>query len=262
MPTIGIFDSGIGGLTVLRALRGLLPNESYNYLGDTARLPYGSKSPETIRRYLSQNIDFLEHMGVKALVVACNSASTVLREDHWAGRPIYGTIKPGAARAAASTRNGRIGILGTRATVASSAYVTALKQIDPNLETIQQACPLLVPLVEEGWIDDAVTRSVLERYLTSIQEAEVDTLILGCTHYPTLKPLIRQILGPHIALVDSAEAIADLILADLAAGRIRHANESPKTRVWTTDIGETFQQVGARILDPFAIDEWSLADIQ
>ncbi|MDJ0839447.1 MAG: glutamate racemase [Acidobacteriota bacterium] len=262
MPTIGIFDSGIGGLTVLCALKKVLPSESFNYLGDTARLPYGSKSPETIRRYLSQNIDFLEHQGVKALVVACNSASTVLREEHWAGRPIYGVIGPGSKKALDMTRNGRIGILGTRATVTSGAYVDALNAMEPEVYAVQQECPLLVPLVEEGWIDDPVTRQVLQRYLEAPLAEGVDTLILGCTHYPVLKPLVRELVGDSVALVDSAEAIAQLILADLSSGRIIHADEPPRTRIWTTDIGKTFRSVGEHILHPFSIDEWNLADLK
>jgi len=262
LPTIGIFDSGIGGLTVLRSLRARLPCESFNYLGDTARLPYGSKSPETIRRYLAQNIAFLEHQGVKALVVACNSASTVLTEDNWSGRPIYGVIEPGAKRALEKTRTGRIGILGTRATITSGAYVRALRALEPEVWTIGVACPLLVPLVEEGWIDDPVTRSVLSRYLEEPLAAGVDTLIMGCTHYPVLETMIRELAGDDIALVSSAEAIADLIQRDLRAGRLVHAEESPRMRVWTTDIGEVFQQVGRRILEPFTIDEWQRADLQ
>ena len=262
MPTIGIFDSGIGGLTVLRSLRARLPDESFNYLGDTARLPYGSKSPETIRRYLSQNIDFLEHQGVKALVVACNSASTVLREDLWRGRPIYGVIEPGARCAIERTRNGRIGILGTLATISSGAYVRALEHLEPEIWTIGAACPLLVPLVEEGWVDDPVTRSVLERYLEAPLAAGIDTLILGCTHYPVLERAIRAVVGDGVALVSSAEAIAELILRDLESGRLEHAEEPPRMRIWTTDIGEIFQQVGKRILEPFTIDEWQRADLQ
>jgi len=262
MPTIGIFDSGIGGLTVLRALRHVLPSESYNYLGDTARLPYGSKSPETISRYLVQNIDFLKHLGVKALVVACNSASTVLEEDQGLGMPIYGVIRPGARRALATTRTGRIGILGTRATVLSGAYPAAIHALDPKAEVFQQACPLLVPLVEEGWIDDPVTRLVAQRYLACLKEARVDVIVLGCTHYPVVKTLIAELLDESVQLVDSAIAISDMIRADLASGRIKHADEPGRTRVWTTDVGETFQRVGKMILDPFTIDEWNLADIK
>ncbi len=260
MPAIGIFDSGIGGLTVLRALERALPQEAFVYLGDTARLPYGSKSPETIRRYLTHNIAFLLEQNVKALVVACNTASTVLHEETWSGLPIYGVIRPGARRAVAVSR-GRIGILGTRATVSSNAYVDAIRSFDPRLETVQQACPLLVPLVEEGWQEDPVTAQVVARYLEAPLAAKVDTLILGCTHYPVLKPLIAAAAGPDVTLIDSAEAIAQLLHDDLEAGRIPRAAR-PRAEVWTTDPNPYFRQVGERILAPFNVETWRQADIR
>ena len=260
MPSIGIFDSGVGGLTVLKALKLALPEESFVYLGDTARLPYGTKSPETIRLYLEQNIRFLVSCGVKALVVACNSASTVLASDHWDDLPIYGVIGPGA-QAAYAASNGRIGVLGTRATVESNAYVKALHELDPTLEVIQQACPLLVPLVEEGWEQDAVTDEVLRRYLEKPLEAGIDTLILGCTHYPVLKDRIAAIAGENVTLVDSADVIAARVQAGLQCGFIS-AGRREGSKIFTTDLNHVFQEVGRRILSPLEVNSWEAADIQ
>ena len=263
MSSIGIFDSGVGGLTVLKALAEALPQESFLYLGDTARLPYGTKSPHTIRCYLTQNIRFLKDPGVKALVVACNSASSILREKLWEGLPVYGVIEPGALAAAKATSNGRIGVLGTRATVESGAYVRALAKLDRNLQVTQQACPLLVPLVEEGWEDEAVTESILLRYLQAPLEAGVDTLILGCTHYPVLAEKVAAIAGPRVVLVDSAQVMAKLIQADLARGKIP-AEKPPalaQTRIWMTDTNHIFREVGQRILGDLPVKSWELADL-
>ena len=261
MSAIGIFDSGVGGLTVLQALKNALPHESFVYLGDTARLPYGSKSPETIRRYLSQNIAFLEDFGVKALVVACNSASSVLAEDYWDGTPIYGVIQPGSRAAVNATRKGRVGVLGTHATIDSEAYVQALHYFQPDLEVVQKACPLLVPLVEEGWEEDPVTLSILERYLEEPLDAGVDTLILGCTHYPVLKKQIAKIVGPDIYLVDSARVIAEQLKTDLESGKIAAERGAGEINIWTTDAKKIFRDVGARILEPLHINQWALADL-
>ena len=261
MSFIGIFDSGVGGLTVLKALKKELSHESFIYLGDTARLPYGSKSPRTIQHYLKQNIRFLEKPGVKALVVACNSASSVLEGDFWDGIPIYGVIIPGAREALRVTKNRHIGVLGTRATVESGAYIAALREQDAHIKVTQQACPLLVPLVEEGWTEDPVTIQVLERYLRTPLHAGVDTLILGCTHYPVLKKAIATIVGPHINLVDSAQVIAHQLRNDLLSGKIAPELGPGTTHIWTTDANHAFQEVGQQILKPLHIDEWGLADI-
>jgi glutamate racemase len=267
LTAIGIFDSGVGGLTVLRALKQALPGESFLYLGDTARLPYGAKSADTIRRYLKQNVDYLLRRGVKAIVVACNSASTALDDDRRvssgeAAAPIYGVIEPGARAAAARTVNGKIGVLGTRATIRANGYLRALHAIDPNLEVIQQACPLLVPLVEEGWSEDPVTRDVLQRYLRAPLEAGVDTLILGCTHYPVLRKSIAEAAGPAIRLIDSAEEMAQLLTGELARGAIAaESREQPNLEIWTTDTSEAFREVGSAILAPYSIDHWDWADI-
>jgi len=259
--SIGIFDSGIGGLTVLRALKEHLPQESFLYLGDTARLPYGTKSSDTIRRYLQQNLAFMTRRGVKALVVACNTASSVLTSNSHAGFPVFGVVEPGARAAARVTRNGKVGVLGTSATVASGAYPQALQKLNQELEIIQTPCPLLVPLVEEGWEEDPITRDVLRRYLEVPMAQGVDTLILGCTHYPVLKPVIQDLVGNEVALVDSAEEIAAQLKTDLETGTISRGH-GRAIRIMTTDTSLAFQTVGARILQPYVVNDWHWADIE
>ncbi|MBO1319095.1 glutamate racemase [Acanthopleuribacter pedis] len=261
MTAIGVFDSGIGGLTVLRALKQVLPEEPFIYLGDTARLPYGSKSPRTIRNYLHQNVAFLEGLGVKAVVVACNTASSVLDGEKVSGIPLYGVIEPGARAATAACPGGVVGVLATRATVASDAYRQALMRLNPEVQVVSQACPLLVPLVEEGWADDPVTEMVLQRYLAEPLHANVAALILGCTHYPVLKHVVQRLVGPHIQVIDSAQTTAQVVRDDLAAGRIPKSTNSGGIKVFTTDMSPAFRDLGARILAPYPIESWSLADL-
>jgi glutamate racemase len=264
MDAIGVFDSGIGGLTVVAALRRRLPAESILYLGDTARLPYGSKSPETVIRYTRRNIEFLVERGVKAVVIACNTASALAMEHLrlQEGVPLWGVIEPGA-RAAAAVSRGRVGVSATDATVRSDAYPQALRRLRPELAVVSRACPLFVPLVEEGWHDDEVTAQVAERYLAPLLAADVDTLVLGCTHYPLLKPVLSRIVGPDVALVDSAEAVAEVVAAGLArAGLAREDREGRAARTATqhicvTDAGASFQGVAGRILgNPNLPLEW------
>ena len=215
---IGVFDSGVGGLTVAAALQRRLPRERLLYLGDTARLPYGTKSPATVRRYTQVNLEFLAQRGVKAVVVACNTASALAldgldRSD--VALPVWGVIEPGARRAAAATRNGRVGVIATESTVSSDAYGMALRKITPGLEVWSQPCPLLVPLIEEGWLDDPVTSEVARRYLEPLLAKDIDTLVLGCTHYPLIAPLLSRIAGERVALVDSADAASDQVAIEL-----------------------------------------------
>lgn len=212
---IGVFDSGVGGLTVAAALAARLPEESILYLGDTARLPYGTKSPATVARYTRANVAFLAARGVKAVVVACNTASALALEGLSTGLPLWGVIEPGAARAAAVSA-GRIGVIGTEATVLSDAYGRALRRLRPELEVHSGACPLFVPLVEEGWLDDAVTEAVARRYLAPLLARGIDTLVLGCTHYPLLTPLLRELAGPSPAIVESGAAVARQLARRLA----------------------------------------------
>jgi glutamate racemase len=208
---IGIFDSGLGGLTVVKAIQKELPREKLVYFGDTARIPYGTKSPDTIIRYARQIIRFfLKEKKVKCVVVACNTSSawaleTVRREFHI---PILGVIEPGAYAAVSATRNGRIGVIGTEGTVASGAYVRAIHQIFPRARVFPKACPLFVPLVEEGKLTGPVTEAVAEEYLKPLLKARIDTLVLGCTHYPLLKKTLSKIVGPGVRIVDSAEETA------------------------------------------------------
>jgi glutamate racemase len=256
MDTIGVFDSGVGGLTVVSALRRQLPRESILYLGDTARLPYGSKSAATVTRYTRRNIDFLLARGVKAIVVACNTASALALPEIHAAVPLWGVIEPGAKQAAATSR-GRVGVIATAATVGSGAYADALRRVRPELEIRSQACPLFVPLVEEGWHDDTVTEEIATRYLTPLLEAKIDTLVLGCTHYPLLAPVLRRVVGPNVMLVDSAEAVAATVAQGLQqAGLESAARHPPTVELCVTDGAASFQRLAATILGEEATLEW------
>jgi glutamate racemase len=248
MDAIGVFDSGVGGLTVVAALRRRLPHESILYLGDTARLPYGSKSAATVTRYTQRNIAFLVEHQVKAVVVACNTASAVALPDLALSVPTWGVVEPGAERAAALSR-GRVGIIATAATVRSGAYAAALLRRRPDLAIASRACPLFVPLVEEGWHDDPVTEQVAARYLQPLLAGGVDTLVLGCTHYPLLLPVLERIAGPDVALIDSAEAVAAAVAAGLAErGLAAPPGHVPTLRLCVTDASESFQTLARSIL--------------
>jgi glutamate racemase len=256
LDAIGVFDSGVGGLTVVSALRRRLPGESILYLGDTARLPYGSKSPDTVTRYTRRNIEFLTERGVKAVVVACNTASALaLPNLEMRELPTWGVIEPGARKAAAVSK-GRVGVIATEATVRSDAYGKALWAVRPDLEILSQACPLFVPLVEEGWHDDPVTEQVAGRYLRPLLDAGVDTLVLGCTHYPLLKPVLERVAGPEVTLVDSAEEVADMVAAGLAEKHLQSTHEATH-HFCVTDSGQTFQRLARTILKDDSVSlEW------
>ena len=204
---IGVFDSGVGGLTVVRRLFELLPRESVSYFGDTARLPYGSKTRPTIIQFSMENTRWLVDHGVKAVVVACNT-STALALPELQKKfdlPVIGVIEPGARAAGRLTRSGRIGVIATRATTQSRAYSRALARISRKFAVTERACPLFVPLVEEGWLDHAATREVAREYLAPLVRRKVDTLVLGCTHYPLIREVIQEVMGPHVRLIDSGE---------------------------------------------------------
>jgi len=210
MFPIGVFDSGVGGLTVVRSLREQLPQETYCYFGDTARVPYGTKSAETIRRYSVEIARFLMSHDAKIIVVACNTASSTALDDirsAFSG-PVVGVVEPGIRAALQATRKGRIGIIGTKSTIRSGAYQQRLRQNDASLHIVAQPCPLFVPLVEEGWEQDPITRQIAERYLAPLVAEKVDVVIMGCTHYPLLQGVIRQVLGDEVALVSSAEEVS------------------------------------------------------
>ena len=203
---IGVFDSGLGGLTVAREIMRNLPDEKIVYFGDTARVPYGSKSKQTVQRYSRQIVRFLKTQEVKAIVIACNtataSATDVVEEE--AEVPVIGVIDPGAKVACENTSGGRVGVIATKATIESGAYVEAIRKIRPDVSVIGKACPLLCPLVEEGWLHDRITEEVLMRYLDDLMRRDIDTLILGCTHYPLLRNTIRRLIGDEITLVNPA----------------------------------------------------------
>ncbi len=248
---IGIFDSGVGGLTVLKEIVKALPQEDTIYLGDTARVPYGTKSPETVTRYARQIAGFLVRRDIKLLVVACNTASAVSLETLEAELPIpvVGVIEPGARRAVAVTRSGRVGVIGTEGTIKSSAYTRAIKRLAPEIEVLTQPCPIFVPLAEEGWTDNEVARLTTVNYLQTLRDAGVDTLVLGCTHYPLLKKVIAEVMGPDVRLVDSAEETARTV-ADILAGRnlLRPATEMGNHHYYVTDVPAGFIKVGNRFL--------------
>jgi glutamate racemase len=248
---IGVFDSGIGGLTVVRELMRQLPHESLLYFGDTARVPYGNKSPETVRRFSREILDFLVSRDVKLVVVACNTASAHALDTLRGGAPVpvEGVIEPGARAAVAASRTGRIGVIGTAGTVASGAYTRAIEAAGGKVEVIARACPLFVPLVEEGWLDHPATRLIAEEYLAPLRKDDVDTLVLGCTHYPLLKSLLSGVLGPSIQLIDSAEQTAAAVSRELAASTL-HAPVSQKGHVHfvVSDAPGQFVKVGRRFL--------------
>lgn len=225
---IGVFDSGLGGLTVLRELTRLLPREDFIYLGDTARVPYGTKSPEVVKRYADEIALFLLRHRVKMLVAACNTVSAVaLPGLKKLPLPVIGVISPGAEAAVRATRSRRIGVIGTPATVESRSYRTAIRAIDSGASVFAQACPLFVPLVEEGWVNHAATRNVAREYLKPLQAARIDTLVLGCTHYPLLKNVLREIMGPKVTLVDSASETARAVKDVLRERRLLRPGRSP-----------------------------------
>ncbi len=248
---IGVFDSGLGGLTVLRAIRERLPAESTVYLGDTARVPYGPKAAETIRRYSIEATEFLVANGVKAIVVACNTATARALPDvrARAGVPVLGVVEPGGRAAVKASRGGRIGVIGTRGTISSRAYNAVIHEHRPDALVFEQACPLFVPLVEEGWTDDEVTRLAAVRYLTPLLEQGIDTLVLACTHYPLLKPLLAGVVGPDVTLIDSAESTADALQNLLSTSSIASTGRAPAVgRYYVTDEAARFDLLARRLL--------------
>lgn len=248
---IGIFDSGIGGLTVFKAIRQALPDESLIYLGDTARVPYGTKSSETIVRYSLENSDFLYKRGVKAIVVACNTSSAyaIPAISDQNGVPVIGVIEPGVNAAVKATKNGNIGVIGTASTINSNRYASGLKKRDKKLKVVSLSCPLFVPLVEEGWTEGEITEKIAERYLSTMKMEEIDTLILGCTHYPLLKNVIQKFMGDGITLVDSAEALAH-DLSQLLRERylLRNSDDRSEYHLYVTDLPGRFEVVAQRFL--------------
>jgi glutamate racemase len=248
---IGIFDSGIGGLTVARAVYERLPHESTVYFGDTARVPYGPKSPETVRRYSIEILDWLLRQGVKAVVVACNTSTAHALDALQAHSPVpvIGVIEPGACAAAAASRGGPIGVIGTAGTIASNAYARAIRRARMDARVEQRPCPLFVPLVEEGWFEHPAAELIAREYLEPLRRAEVDTLVLGCTHYPLLKPLLQRVMGTEVRLIDSGEETAGVVAQALEAESLSAPAGAEVThRFAVSDDEARFRQVGARFI--------------
>jgi glutamate racemase len=277
-PTIGVFDSGFGGLTVLKALLEVIPDAEYLYFGDTARLPYGSKSVETVARYACEAAKFLEQQGAQMLVIACNTATALALDQiqHTASVKVLGVVEPGAQRALAESKNRKVVVIGTDATVSSHAYQRALSTC--GLEAREKACPLLVPLVEEGWVNHPVTEQVARIYLDEAFTdgfRSADVLLLGCTHYPLLKPLLHRVVPDHVRLVDSAESMALAVLNLTASGTPnagpgqlkgvqlpeKRSLSTRQVRFYVTDSVEKFKRLGTLFLGQ-AISEITHIDLK
>jgi len=248
---VGVFDSGIGGLTVVRALMERLPGEDFIYFGDSARVPYGSKRPETVRRFSRENLEFLKSKDVKLIVFACNTASAlalpVLRREE--SLPMTGVIIPGARAAARATSNGRVAVIGTTATVRSKAYEEAIKRVNEEISVFSAPCPLFVSLAEEGWTDNEVAGMAAQRYLGPVIDSGADTLVLGCTHYPLLKGVISSVMGEDVRLVDSATECAVEVEGILEkAGMRRSAEREGGIKVYMSDLPYRFRETGERFL--------------
>ena len=250
MRSIGVFDSGVGGLTVAREIIRQLPNENIVYFGDTARVPYGIKSRETVIRFSIENILFLLKQDVKLICVACNTASSfalpVIKNNFRV--PIIGVITPGVREAVYASQNKRIGVIGTKGTIKSRTYETEITQLDPKVKVTAVACPLFVPFVEEGWLDGEVVLSVAKSYLLPLKEAKVDTVILGCTHYPLLKPVIQEILGNKVNLIDSAKQVAFEVKKILANEDMLNRTKGGKHRFYVSDNPEWFSSLAQRFM--------------
>ncbi len=259
---IGVFDSGIGGLTVVAAIRRELPSETIVYLGDTARVPYGTKSPEVVRRYALRCSRLLVEQGAKMIVIACNTATAhgldAMRRE--LRLPILGVIEPGAKLAATRTRGGRIGVIGTEGTITSGSYQQALARSAPHAQVVAQACPLFVPLAEEGLGEHPAARLIAEDYLRPLLQTHIDTLVLGCTHYPLLERTIRGVLGPEVDVVDSATAVASAVRAMLEEHEMISRRREGGDRFFATDTGPRFQRVGRAFLGDL-ISEVEVVDL-
>ena len=263
---IGVFDSGVGGLTVAREIMRQIPNEKIIYFGDTARVPYGNKSRETVTRFSEQIIRFLNTFQVKTIVVACNTASAyaldVLEKE--SDIPMIGVVKPGARVAAEVTQNGRIGVIATRATVSSRIYVKYIQELKKNVTIYQKACPLFVPLVEEGLLEDPVTDEIARRYLTELINIDIDTLILGCTHYPLIRSTLRKILGERVTLVNPAYETAQGLKRLLEQHQLSNdggQSREPMYQFYVSDAAEKFKNFANSIL-PCEIEEAQLIHIE
>lgn len=265
---IGVFDSGVGGLTVVKALRKILPDENIIYVGDTARVPYGNKSPETVIRYSCEITSFLMTYGIKVLLVACNTASALalpsLRRDFCL--PIFGVIEPGAREAAKKTLHGRVGIIGTRATIASGAYERSLKTFSPHIKTFSAPCPLFVPLAEEGWVEEAETYAIAKHYLAFLGQENIDCLILGCTHYPLLLNPIKSAINADVCIISSADTAAFSLKCYLEEHELISKKEKGELKIFATDTNDRLPSVVGKFLGenipkilPISLEEIAIA---
>jgi len=248
---IGVFDSGLGGLTVVKELMKVLPGEDIIYFGDTARIPYGTRSKEMVTRYSSQSIRFLLSKNVKLAVIACNTASASSFEylKNTFDLPLVGVIQPGAEAAAAATENGKIGVIGTSGTIRSQAYPNAIRAINSDITVYDQACSLFVPIVEEGWGDTEIARLTAERYLHGLKQRGIDTLVLGCTHYPLLEKTISDIMGPDVRLINPAVNTALKVKEILDGnGQLNFEKKKAGIEFYVSDFGQGFQTIGGRFL--------------
>lgn len=265
---IGVFDSGVGGLTVLRALRRRLPGERFIYLGDTARLPYGTKSGDSVLRYSIQAAQFLIQQDIKYLVIACNTASSVAVEplrQRFAPIPVIGVIEPGSIAGCASSRTGHIAVLATEGTVRGGAYQREIARLNPNAKVVAQACSLFVALAEEGWTDGAIAEAIAHRYVDHLfqDDPRIDTLLLGCTHFPVLASALSAAIEPSVTIVDSAETTATAVAKELRdRGLLNVASGSPRPILQATDSPERFARVGSRFLgETFDAAQVELVDL-
>jgi len=248
---IGIFDSGIGGLTVVKSVLRLMPNENIVYFGDTARVPYGSKSNETVVEYSIQAANFLLRKNIKLLVVACNTASSVALKElrKFLTIPVIGMIEPGAKMALQESKKGIVGVIGTRATINNKAYAQELKKLNPKVKVFEQACPLFVPLAEEGWLDHKVTQLVAKEYLGELHKKKIDSLILGCTHYPILEEVIQKVVGKNVKLIDSGTPAAKLVEDYLNGRGLRNQSvHQGVSEFYVSDVPTKFREVAERFL--------------
>lgn len=246
-----MFDSGIGGLTVLKEVRSILPSEHIVYLGDTARVPYGSKSPHTVTKYALESALFLLTKGIKALVIACNTSAalslSILKKK--LPIPVLGVIDPGAKEAVEHTKKKKVAVIGTKATIRSMAYERAIKRLDPTVEVISRACPMFVPIVEEGLEHDEVARIMADRYLKGFHESGIDVLVMGCTHYPVLEDVIKEVMGDDVAIVHTGRETAKAVKATLERGNILNEKGKGGCEYFVTDSPELFKEVGGRFLE-------------
>jgi len=248
---IGVFDSGVGGLTVVREIKKQLPDVSIIYFGDTARLPYGNKSRETIQKYSSEIVDFLLSKGCETIVVACNTASALAADylrEKFPDLKIYDVVSSGAEAAAETTKANRVGVIGTTATISSSVYKKKITELKPGIEVFSQACPLVVPLVEENWINRPETKKIARAYLRGLKLQKVDALLLGCTHYPLLEKVIAGVMGKRTKVIASGKKLAEKLAGDLGSARNSSSSEAGRDEYFVSDLTPHFEKLASRIL--------------